>query len=348
MSRYAYLALGEGRYRERFGLSFEDVSVGMVIQHRPGVDISQQDNREESLDFLNNAHLHYDSHYASCTEWEQPLFVSTITIQRLFGMASRSWYRRRNVVAIDSIILSAPLFGGDTLYAESRVIGLEDTGDGDVGHVHLEILGKNARGDKVAQANCIFEVFRRGRHPEDGADDTLAEEARFLSHHDGADGALVEQTGLWFDDLREGESFIHWPGRTITAEEGRTSALRSLEINPRWHDAAFQSRYPELDQRVGEALLIGVVTALTTRSMGRVVANLGWRNIKFPNPLRYGDTLYAESRIVELRASNSRPSQGLAKVETHAFNQHGQLVCSYERALLIYRRGEGPFTKAGY
>lgn len=348
MSRYGYLALGEGRYRERFGFSFEDAFVGMRIQHRPGVDISQQDNRGESLDFLNNAHLHYDSHYASCTEWNQPLFVSTITIQRLFGMVSRSWYRRRNVVAIESIVLSSPLFGGDTLYAESRVVGLEDTGDGDVGHIQLEITGLSARGDRVVQANCTFEVFKRGRHPEDRNEDVPAEEARFLLHHEGPEGALVEQTGLWFDDLREGETFAHWPGRTITAEEGRASALRSLEINPRWHDAAFQSRYPMLDQRVGEALLIGVVTALTTRSMGRVVANLGWRNITFPTPLRYGETIYAESRVVELRASRSRPSQGLAQVETQAFNQNGQLVCRYERALLIYRRGEGPFAKAGY
>ena len=263
-------------------------------------------------------------------------------------MISRSWYRRRNVVAIESIVLSAPLFGGDTLYVESRVTGIDDTQDADVGHVHFAIIGTSARGDKVAEAQCTIEIFRRGRHPEDGADDTPAEQPRFLQHHDAPDGALVEQTGLWFDDLREGEIFEHWPCRTLTAEEGRIAALRSLDINPRGHDAAYQSRYPMLDQRVGEALLIGQVTALTTHSMGRVVANLGWRNITFPHPLRHGETLCAESRIVELRASRSRPTQGLAKVATDAFNQDGQKVCGYERALLIYRRGEGPFAAAGY
>ena len=342
MSRFGYLSLGTDRYRERFGLSFEDVSVGMRIHHPPGVDISQQDNREEALDLLNNAHLHYDSHYSSHTEWKAPLFVSTITIQRLFGMISRSWYRRRRIV------LSNPLFDGDTLYAQSCVTGLEDSSDVDVGRVRLEITGTSARGDKVAQAACTIEVFRRGRHPEDESGDAIAEQERFSLYHDGPDGALVEQTGIWFDDLRENETFVHWPGRTITPEEDRLSALRSLEINPRWHDHAFQARYPGLEQGVSEPLLIGVVTALTTRSMGRVVANLGWKNVQFPNPVRHGQSIYAESTILELRPSRSRPSQGLARVETRAFDENGAAVCSYERALLIYRRGEGPFAASGY
>lgn len=348
MSRYGYLALGGNRYRERFGLSFEDTEVGMRIHHRPGVDISQQDNREESLDTLNNAHLHYDSHYAARTEWKTPLFVSTITIQRMFGMISRSWYRRRRVIAIDNITLTGPLFDGDTLYTESTVTGIEDIPDADVGHIRLTVNCNAARGAKVARMDCAIEVYRRGRHPEDKPGERIAEEARFELYHEGPEGALVEQTGLWYEDLRVGECFVHWPGRSISAEEGRISALRSLEINPRWHDQTFQRQFFQHEQFVSEPMLIGAVTALTTRSMGRVVANLGWRNLRFPNPLRYDHSVYAESRILELRDSQSRPSQGLARVETTARDQDGLPVCSYERTLLIYRRGEGPFATAGY
>ena len=103
MSEYAYVRLGPHRYRERFGLSFEDLRPGMRFCHRPGVDVSQQDNREESVDLLNNAQLHYDSYYAAQTEWKNPLGVSTMTVQRLLGMASRSWYRRRNITGIEVI-----------------------------------------------------------------------------------------------------------------------------------------------------------------------------------------------------------------------------------------------------
>jgi len=348
MSRFGYLLVGDKRYRERFGLSFEDGVVGMRIHHRPGVDISQQDNREESLDTLNNAHLHYDSHYAAQTEWKNPLFVSTITIQRMFGMISRSWYRRRRVIAIDNITLTGPLFDGDTLYTESTVTGIDRSPDADVGNIKLAVICSAARGVAIARMECTIEVFRRGRHPEDRPDESIAEEPRFNLYHAGPEGTLVEQTGLWFEDLHEGECFVHWPGRSISAEEDRISARRSLEINPRWHDKAFQQQYPQLEQFVSEPLLIGAVTALTTRSMGRVVANLGWRDLRFPNPLRYDQWVYAESRILELRESKSRPSQGLARVETTARNEDGLPVCSYERTLLIYRRGEGPFAASGY
>src|SRR5215469_18943122 len=140
MSQYGYVRLGANRYRERFGLSFEDLHVGMRIRHRPGIDVSQQDNREDAVDLINNAHLHYDSHYAAQTEWQRPLGVSTLTVQRLLGMASRSWYRRRALLGIDSIAMTHPVFGGDTLYAETSVTALAD-GDADVGRVSCALDG---------------------------------------------------------------------------------------------------------------------------------------------------------------------------------------------------------------
>src|SRR5579859_1337338 len=125
MSQFAYLRLGPGRYRERFGLDFEDLRLGMRILHRPGIDVSQQDNREDSVDLINNAQLHYDSHYASGTEWKRPLGVSTLTVQRFLGMISRSWYRRRGFLGIDRIAMTRPVYGGDTLYSESLVTALD-------------------------------------------------------------------------------------------------------------------------------------------------------------------------------------------------------------------------------
>ena len=151
MSEYAYVRLGAHRYRERFGLSFEDLQPGMRICHRPGVDVSQQDNREEAVDLLNNAQLHYDSYYAAHTEWKNPLGVSTMTVQRLLGMASRSWYRRRNITGIDSIAMTHPVFGGDTLYSMSMVTGVDAGDDPDVGQVNCTTEGVNQRNQKVSK-----------------------------------------------------------------------------------------------------------------------------------------------------------------------------------------------------
>lgn len=348
MSVYAYVRLGPDRYRERFGLSFEDLREGMRIRHRPGVDVSQQDNHDDAVDLLNNAQLHFDSHYAAQTEWKNPLGVSTMTVQRLLGMISRTWYRRRAMLGIDSIAMTHPVFGGDTLYAESTVTKLEAGDDPDVGIVTLAIEGLNQRGDTFSKVSCRLEVYRTGRHPEDGPAQPAAEEERFLAHHVDAEGALVEQSGLSFEDMKEGETFVHWPGRTVGFEENRLHALRALEINPRWHDAAYLKKHPDVPSAVFEPLVIGLLTALTTRTLGRVVANLGWTGIELPRPMRLGETMYAESTFGDLRASHSRPDQGIAQVESRAYVESGDLVCRYQRALLVYRRGMGPYATAGY
>ncbi len=348
MGLFAYVHIGPNRYRERFGLSFEDLHEGMRIRHRPGIDVSQQDNREDAVDLINNAQLHFDSRYAARTEWKNPLGVSTMTVQRLLGMISRSWYRRRAIPGIDSIAMTHPIFGGDTLYAESTVTALDAGSDPDVGVVSLSINGLNQDGATVSRIACRLEVYKQGRHPEDRPEEAPAEEQRFLSHHVDPQGVLVEQTGLFFEEMRGGETYVHWPGRTIGFEESRLHALRSLEINPRWHDTAYLKSYPAITPAVFEPLVIGVVTALTTRTLGRVVANLGWTGIELPRPVQPGETIYAESTIGEVRESHSRPTQGIAQVETRAFTEGGELVCRYQRALLVYRRGEGPYLAAGY
>lgn len=351
MTPSGYLRVGPDRYRERFGLSFEDVTVGMRIDHRPGVDISQQDNRHDALDLVNNAHLHYDSHYAAQTAWQKPLGVSTMTVQRMFGMASRSWYRRRRILGIDSIAMTKPVFGGDTLYASSAVVAVADGADPDVGEVVLTLLGTNQRGEKVSEITARIEVYRRGRHPEDLATGPLAEpadEARFQLYHETPDGSLMEQTGLYFEDLVTGETFEHWPGRAFDFSESRLHALRSLELNPRWADEAFLAAHPQIVPEIWEPLLLGAVTALTTKTMGRVMANLGWTGIEFPRPVRPGESIYAESTIGHCRRSGSRPSLGVAEVQTRAFADNGELVCRYQRSLFVYRRGLGPYAEAGY
>ena len=348
MSQYAYVRLGANRYRERFGLSFEDLTSGMRIRHRPGIDVSQQDNREDAVDLINNAQLHFDSHYAAQTEWKRPLGVSTMTVQRLLGMASHSWYRRRNLIGIDSIAMTHPVFGGDTLYAVSHITGLAAGSDADVGLVTCTIEGVNQRGEMVSKIALRMEVYRAGRHPEDEPGAEPVEEERFRLYHTEPDGTLVEQTGLVFEDLVPGETFVHWPGRTIEFAESRLHALRSLEINPRWSDAAYLRRHDQIMPSVFEPLVIGAVTALTTRTLGRVVANLGWTGIELPRPVRPGESLYAESTINAVRASRSRPAQGIAQVETRGFVENGDLVCRYQRTLLVYRRGAGPYADAGY
>lgn len=351
---YGYLQLAEGRYRERFGLAFEDFQTGQVFHHRPGVTFSQQDNKDEALDSLNNAHLHYDEAYAAATEWQKPLGVSTLTLQLVLGMTSRTFYRRRALTGLDEIAMTRPVLGGDTLYARTEVLavepGLADGGDDDWGILRLRTEAVNQRGEVVARIGWPAEIWRAGRHPEEqrAAGLEIAVEDRFAAHHPGPDGALVEQTGLYFEDFRADECFEHWPPRIVDGAESRRHALRALESNPLYSDPVFADDLTGAAPPIFEPFLIGAVTALTTRTFGRVVANLGWTEIRLPRPVRPGEQIRAASTVTGARDSAKRPDQGILQVDTEAIGEDGSTVCAFKRVLLVYRRGVGPYEAAGY
>jgi len=347
MSFYAYLRAGEARYQERFGLDFEEFAAGQRFRHRPGVTLSQQDNADEALDTLNYAMLHYDAHYAAQTTWRKPLMVSTITIQRVIGFASRTFGRKRAILGFAEIALTGPLFGGDTLYAESEITAVRDAGAQE-GVVTVVSRGVTAEGKEVARLTYDVAVYKRGCHPDDRERLPPVEEERFRLYED-AGGALLEKYGLFFEDARPGETFVHYPRRTFYRDEAAEHAFRSLEANPQFHDQSWLERHQDGRHRIPEAWLIAAATACTTRTFGRVVANLGWTDIKLPAPVHAGDTCEVESTIVDKRESKSRPSEGILTVDTRAFNQRRELVLSYRRNLLVYKRNaDTPYGKAGY
>lgn len=352
----AYHALGEGRYLERFGLAFEEFSPGQRFAHRPGITLSQQDNCDETLDSANGAMVHFDAQYAAAAGWPQPLMVSTLTLQRLLGLCGKTLGRRGDLRRLERIALTAPLFGGDTIYAESEVLACEDTADPGFGHLRLRTIGRKVGpGERLAAdggqpfADIVYEVAMPRAAPItwQGQRASPAMEPRFASHRE-EDGRLVEQWGLYFDDTEPGERFVHWPRRSFERQDVVQHSRRAFELAARHHDEGWRGAQSPPRLRVPETMLIGAVTALTTRTFGRVVANLGWTDVELA-PVFEADTIEAESTIVGKRASKSRPGQGVLTVDTVARNQHGDEVCSYRRVLLVYARGgEAPYGPAGY
>ena len=344
----AYHRQPDGRIRERFGLSWEDFAPGQRFRHRPGLTLTQQDNVDEALDTMNAAMIHYDDHYAEKTAWQRPLMVSTVTLQRVVGMGSKTFGRRRAILGFDEIAMTAPVFGGDTLYSEAEVLATEAGADPDAGRVQLRLSGRKPDGTEVARIRLTAEIWRRGRGPDDDAG-TAIEEPRFASHRMEADGTLVEQTGLFFEDFVEGETFVHSPRRTFFRDEAVTHAWRSMEWNPAFHDLDWIDRHQGGRYRIPETFVLTAAVTPSTRVFGRVVANLGWTDVRFPVPVHAGDTVEAASTIVGIRASRSRPTEGILTVETCATNQAGEMVVAFRRTLLVYRRdAANPYAEAGY
>ena len=162
----SHIQVGEQRFRERYGLDFEDFQVGQIFKHRPGLTITQQDNLEESFDTLNQAMIHFDAHYASKTEWKKPLVVSTLTLQRLIGMTWKTFFKKTRILGWSALNMTAPVFGGDTLYAETEIRAKEEVeGEASCGKLTVETRGVNQDGKLVCVMGYDLLVYKRDAVP---------------------------------------------------------------------------------------------------------------------------------------------------------------------------------------
>ncbi len=151
----------EHRYREDLGLYYEDFVVGDVIEHRPGRTITDADNIWFTLLTMNSLPLHFDYEYCKKTEWKKPLVVSTLTLAIVTGMSVHSTSQKAVAnLGWDKIKLPHPVFVGDTLYAESKIVAKRTSKSRKKqGIVTVETLGKNQDGTVVISFERTFLVY---------------------------------------------------------------------------------------------------------------------------------------------------------------------------------------------
>lgn len=170
----------------------------------------------------------------------------------------------------------------------------------------------------------------------------------YLSHVEIAPNEFTETIGLDFDALQAGMVIEHRPGFAFSFDESRERSRIAGDHAPVVLDPAFAAAALGGKTAIAETWLLTAVTAATTRTFGRVVANLAWEDVVFPQPVRDGDFVFAESTILDKRASQSRSNQGVLSVATRGLTREGAEVCRYRRTLLVYRSAEGPHKAAGY
>lgn len=118
-----YERIGERHYRESVGFSYEQFTVGDVIEHRPGRTVTETDNVLMSMLAMNVSPLHIDAAYCETLPWGKPLVSSLVTLSIVGGMTVRSTSGRALAnLGWDRIRLPAPVFAGDTLYAQSEIL----------------------------------------------------------------------------------------------------------------------------------------------------------------------------------------------------------------------------------
>src|SRR5580698_7464472 len=158
-----------------------------------------------------------------------------------------------------------------------------------------------------------------------------------------------ETSGLYYEDFEPGDVFEHRPGRTILDVDNTYFTLLTLNVQELHFDAAYAAKTEWKKLLVDSTFTLAVITGMSVRTVSaKVVANLGWDKVKAVHPVFAGDTLYAESTVLSKRESKSRPTQGIVTVETKGINQDGKIVMTFERTMLIYKRGRSPEAAANY
>ena len=145
--------------------------------------------------------------------------------------------------------------------------------------------------------------------------------------------------GRYYEDFALGDTYKHWPGRTITAADNTWFTLLTMNQHPLHFDEEYAKGTEFGKPLVNSALTLAIVAGMSVADVSqKAIANLGWTDIVMPAPVFNGDTLYAESTVLEKRESKSRPTQGIVTVATRAWKQDGTTVMTYKRTVLVPKR----------
>ena len=151
-----------------------------------------------------------------------------------------------------------------------------------------------------------------------------------------------EQGGRFLEDFDLGAVYKHWPGRTITQQDNVWFTLLTMNTHPLHFDEEYAKGTEFGQTLVASPLTLAILVGMSVSDVSqRAIANLGWRDIALVHPVYPGDTLYAESEVLEVRESKSRPNAGLVTVKTTGVNQNGKTVCTFERTMLMPKRPDG-------
>ena len=146
--------------------------------------------------------------------------------------------------------------------------------------------------------------------------------------------------GLYFEEFSVGQHFRHELTRSVTESDNMTFSLMSMNPQPLHVDFDFASRTewgrPLFNSMFTFAIMVGLTVQDTT--LGTTIGNLGFSEVTFPAPVFHGDTLRAETTVLSVRESRSRPTQGLVEFEHGCFKQDGTLVAQCKRMALMKKR----------
>lgn len=152
-------------------------------------------------------------------------------------------------------------------------------------------------------------------------------------------------SGRVFEDFNVGDVYQHPLGRTILAADNVWFTLLTQNTNPIHFDQTYAAQTEYGKPLVDSTFTLALVTGQSVMDISQnAMANLGWDEVRLPNPLFEGDTVYSRSEVLEKRESKSRPNVGIVRFKTTGFKHDGTVVIEFKRTVMIYKRGHVPVS----
>ena len=149
--------------------------------------------------------------------------------------------------------------------------------------------------------------------------------------------------GRFYEDFEVGDVYRHPLGRTVTQTDNIWFTLLTQNTAPIHFDAHYAAQTEFRKPLVDSTFTVALVTGQSVTDVSQnVFANLGWDEVRLPNPVFEGDTIYSQSEVLEKRESRSRPNVGIVTVKTTGFNQDGAIVITFKRNVMVNQRGQAP------
>jgi len=158
----------------------------------------------------------------------------------------------------------------------------------------------------------------------------------------GVGSRFREEIGRYFEDFNVGDVYEHRPGRTINEADNSWFTLLTMNTHPLHFDSEYAKNSEFGKILVNSCLTLSIVAGMSVSDVSqKAIANLGWTDIKLPAPVFIGDTIYAETEVLEKRESKSRPTQGIVSVRTRGTKSDGTVFMTFDRTILVAKRGHG-------
>ena len=143
----------------------------------------------------------------------------------------------------------------------------------------------------------------------------------------------------YLEDFQPGEVHTHWPGRTITEAANENFCVWTMNHQPLHLDAEYAGRSQHGQRVVNGLLVLSTAVGMSIPGLsGATIANLDFEQVLHEGLTFIGDTIYAESTVLDVRQSRSRPDRGIVQVETRVTNQRGERVLTFKRRFMVPKR----------